>query len=250
MHLVLTNSKLCKTFGTILESLHLFTDTITLNFKKDSLFIQGMDHSHICLYETSITKSFFHQYECKQNVKIDIDLNILGKIFKSRQDGQHIEIRTMSQEALHVRFFNDDIQSIFKLNLLDIEQSVMDLSSMKHSCVFTIDTGLFKNIIDEITLFSDVFRTNVDAKRILFSSTSDVYGSFEKEIKLRKVNVQKQAPIDLSFNATYLKKILIHRFHSNVMLRLEQDSPMEIKFELPHQSYLRYIIAPSLDEDE
>ena len=46
----------------IIKTFKLLNDYITLIFDNDGLYIQGMDNSHICLYELSIKTEWFELY--------------------------------------------------------------------------------------------------------------------------------------------------------------------------------------------
>ena len=50
-------------FVSIFQTLKNCTTILSLLFKKDGLFIQGMDKSHVCMFELFIKKSWFHYYE-------------------------------------------------------------------------------------------------------------------------------------------------------------------------------------------
>ena len=52
----LTETNKVQKFITLIKTIKLFNDYISFIFDSNKLYIQGMDGSHICLYEININK--------------------------------------------------------------------------------------------------------------------------------------------------------------------------------------------------
>ena len=59
MRFEINDKRKCELFINIFNNLKKFTDTISLIFDEERLYIQGMDASHVCIYELSLDKSWF-----------------------------------------------------------------------------------------------------------------------------------------------------------------------------------------------
>ena len=56
MEFQLNDSKKISMFRQLIGILSKFTDSISFCCYKDSLYAQGMDHSHVCMFELNLDK--------------------------------------------------------------------------------------------------------------------------------------------------------------------------------------------------
>jgi len=49
-------------FCAIFTYLRTITETITFNFSEKNVYIQGMDQSHVCMFELTFCKAWFDGY--------------------------------------------------------------------------------------------------------------------------------------------------------------------------------------------
>ena len=57
----------CDIFVHIFQHLKLFSNNVNLRFDEDKLYVQGMDGSHVSVFELNITSSWFDEYNIEQN---------------------------------------------------------------------------------------------------------------------------------------------------------------------------------------
>ena len=67
------------TFVHIFQHLKLFSNNVNLRFDEDKLYVQGMDGSHVSVFELNITSSWFDEYTIEKDNVIGINSNILFK---------------------------------------------------------------------------------------------------------------------------------------------------------------------------
>ena len=63
MKLFLENKAKKEIFIALFQTLKNCSSLIHLIFNQESLFIQGMDKSHVCMFEVKITNSWFDSYD-------------------------------------------------------------------------------------------------------------------------------------------------------------------------------------------
>ena len=80
MRFEITDKKKREIFITIFNNLKNFTDAIVLNIEQDRLYIQGMDNSHICVYELILQSSWFHVWDIAEPQVFGLSLPIFNKI--------------------------------------------------------------------------------------------------------------------------------------------------------------------------
>ena len=63
MKFEIVDKKRCLEFINIFSNLKYFTESINLMISEDKLYVQGMDQSHVCVYELFLDKAWFHLWE-------------------------------------------------------------------------------------------------------------------------------------------------------------------------------------------
>jgi hypothetical protein len=62
MKLVVETKEKIAFFISLFQQLRLFTKTLCIFFNGDNIYIQGMDASHVCLYEVRLDSEWFFYY--------------------------------------------------------------------------------------------------------------------------------------------------------------------------------------------
>jgi len=66
MEITINDFKKASIFVNIFNYVKYFTDKITINIKQDQFYIQGMDNSHVCIFELKLQQSWFCQYNVNE----------------------------------------------------------------------------------------------------------------------------------------------------------------------------------------
>ena len=63
MEILINNTTNGEIFTTLFQHMKLFTENVNVYFREDELFIQGMDRSHVSIFEIKLPKDWFDKYE-------------------------------------------------------------------------------------------------------------------------------------------------------------------------------------------
>ena len=80
MLIKLESSNKCTSFISIFKNLYKISSTLLLEFKKNELYVQGIDNTKSALYELKIASSWFDAYEYKNDCSLGINSVIFSKI--------------------------------------------------------------------------------------------------------------------------------------------------------------------------
>jgi len=105
MNFVVSNKDKKELFVSLFQVLKSCSTLTNCNFKPDFLHIQGMDKSHVCLYDVKIAKDWFDKYNVDQEVKLCFDSNVFHSIISTKADNQDLIVK-MEEDSLHIQFIN------------------------------------------------------------------------------------------------------------------------------------------------
>ena len=66
MKLCINEPKKSEQFGTIFQNLTQIANEIAMRFSEDKVYVQGMDSSHVCMFELVLKKEWFSVYELSE----------------------------------------------------------------------------------------------------------------------------------------------------------------------------------------
>ena len=90
MRLVITEPTKVKHFAIIFRQLKDFIADVNIDLTEESLYIQGMGHSHVCLFELILQKEWFSEFEVKKPFAMGIHCEFMFKMLGCLEDGQKI----------------------------------------------------------------------------------------------------------------------------------------------------------------
>ena len=126
MKLVITEPTKVKAFATIFRQLKNIVADVNIDFNYDTVYIQGMGQSQVCLFELLIQKDWFTEYEVNKPFVMGIHCEFMFKMLGCLEDGQKITMY-MKEDAdkLSVDFEsigeNKTIRKCFEMPLMNID---------------------------------------------------------------------------------------------------------------------------------
>jgi len=123
LHVVIEKGNKSFIFSEILKKIKIFTDTMVINFNDNHMYIQGMDSSHIVIFELKINSTWFDTYLItkEHNYEYGINTNIISKILSVRDENQHIRLHQDDDniDKLEISFINITPKEDIKKSTLD-----------------------------------------------------------------------------------------------------------------------------------
>ena len=93
-------------FISIFQVLKNCSSIISCTFEKEVLHIQGIDKSHICLFDVKLNKNWFDEYIISEKKIISFDSNIFHSIISTKSDNQNciFKIDSDNEDILNIIF--------------------------------------------------------------------------------------------------------------------------------------------------
>jgi proliferating cell nuclear antigen len=255
MRFEINDKKRCELFINIFNNLKKFTDSISLTIDEEKLYIQGMDASHVCIYELSLDKSWFCVWNVEQSSEFGVCLNILNKILHTWSDKQSIIIYSEDSDKLDIEFTSDvkgNFKKFFQLPLMDIDTEHLCIPDTEYQADIEIESKKLKDIIDDLACFNDTINFKCDENELSIDANSSE-GSMKVVITIDDIEmlaVEEDKIIESSFSIRYISEMCqFYKLSKNCTIHTSENIPIQIKYELDETSFMRFYLAPKINDD-
>jgi len=245
------------TFIAIFQLLKGCTNAIKLIFNEDHIYIQGMDKSHVCLFDIKIVASWFASYDLEGEDKKElcIDMNSFSTILSVNQDSNTMIIHHESDDdTLCIDFLNEknvkgEFNRHFHMPLVDLEMDLLHIPDVEYDAEFTVNSKKICEIISQLTLFGDTMEIKCTEETIDLIS-SGVLGKMLVNIPiddLAEYGINEGETVELAYSISYIHKMCATtKLSSDVSFSISASYPMRIKYDLGNESYVTFYLAPKI----
>lgn len=272
----LTESNKVQKFITLIKTIKLFNDYISFIFDSDKLYIQGMDGSHICLYEININKEWFDEYNYtndKSQIIMSCVSSIMNKILSLAKTNQGINIGFDDNNCEKINIDIYDIllkdssdsqenkninEKNFEINCVDIDFDLLTPDEMDYDVDLYINSKELSNYFSELIQFGEDIYINCESNLLKLSSLSGDNSMVQKLSfdQIERYEVIENYNIKTKYQLNYLNNIsTLHKVFPIVKLCIQNNVPLCAYFEDIDNDdnvllYIRFYLAPKMDDDE
>lgn len=244
-------------FISLFQVLKNCTNIVSIIFHEDHMYIQGMDRSHVCLFEVSIQSDWFTEYTVEKAHNICIDSTIFHNVLAITQENQSI---TLYYDSLEPDNVNIDMKSdtkteydkYFKIPLTIFETEMLSVPDTEYDVDFTIPAKKIHEITSQLMFFGDIMNIECTEEKISLGS-SGVNGDMNVVIEiddLSEYSISEGETIKVSYSLNYIHKMCItNKISNEVNFSVSDNYPMKIKYPIGSQSHLVFYIAPKINDD-
>lgn len=249
------------TFKRVLASIKdLITET-NFDCSSSGIALQSMDSSHVCLVSLLMRPDGFEAYNCPRPMSLGISLAAIGKIMQCSANDEEMTllIDAKHPDLLNVKFGKKDSgrRSTFELKLMDIQGEALGIPDMEYGAKVTMASSEFQRICRDLTLLGDTVKISVNKTSIEFATTGES-GSGKVVLSVdNKADTSEQSlKIDLHDGSCsgFALRYLVYftkatALSSTVTLTLTNDQPIIVQYDIDKLGYIRYFLAPKVEED-
>ena len=144
MKLILIDKTKKDIFVVFFQLLKNFTNAVNILFHEDYMYIQGMDKSHVCLYDIKVFSTWFDNYEIlKEDSKtICVSTSTIHSVLSISQDNQSLHIHFQGDpDKINIDFINEkqlkgEFSRFFEIPLIECELELLDIPSVDYDAEF------------------------------------------------------------------------------------------------------------------
>jgi proliferating cell nuclear antigen len=245
-------------FISLIQLLKNCSSNLCITFNNDTINIQGMDKSHVCLYNINLLTNWFHTYE-QNNASLDkicIDSKMFFTILNYASDFHNINIHyETNSDILNIDLIVDenskgDFNKYFKLPLNDSDYEIMNIpSTQEYDAEFSITSKKICEIINQMFPFGTEMTIKCSDERIELISNG-LTGEMMVNIPIDDLNeysITENEMVELSYSLQFIQNMcLTSKLSNEIQFFISKELPMKIKYDLGDSSYLEFFIAPKI----
>lgn len=241
------STTLAKRFTNVFTNLSNLSDSVVLYFKEDGLYIQGMDSSHVSLYEAKFHKDWFSTYKVDENdtQQIAISLEYFKKVLSTRGDNQliYIEYNGATPDTLTIIFRSmvkdsKEFPREYEMMLMDIDTETVVIPDEEQSVQFYVDTKTFSSLIKQLSMFDESVNIRCSEEEIKFSSKG-IDGSMNVNLfdndkdYVDEFMIDEDYKLNIRFALRYFEHFCaFQKVSHRVRLSFTNDFPVEMFYSL------------------
>ena len=283
MNFIVSNKDKKDLFVSLFHVLKNCSTLTNCKFEPEFLHIQGMDKSHVCLYDVKIAKDWFDKYNVDSEVKLCFDSNVFHSIISTKSDNQDLIVK-MEEDSLHIHFINtqldivlenkeeeqpekgkkskkkvgkkenaaklndkNDFKKIFKMPLVEYDYEEMNIPVVDYDAEFSFSSKLAADIFAQLSNFGTDINFTCSEDSIHLTTTS-ISGEMCVQIPIDDLScysIVEGDKIILNYSLLYLNKMcMTNKISQEIEFSLSNDCPMKILYPLGEGSSIVFYMAP------
>jgi len=290
MYFIIQDKVKITKFATIFQYAKNFTESLTLYFSKDKMHIQAMDKAHVCLLDLHIQSTWFDLYEYDEEVEslfVGVNNELLYKIINTKQEQQQIKIEYHDgEDLLNISFTEKQeltmveeekkgkkktkkekgkkkeapskkktsmFDKYFDMKTMDLDEQLLDIPDNEYSVDLILPTKMFVSLSQELSMFDDSVRVvcnqdNVELVAKGHTGTMKVNMNIDDVLEYA---IEENISLDMIYSIQYFQMMCqFHKLSEKVALGFSEETPMMMKYELDETSFVRFYLAPKLDDND
>jgi len=285
MNFVVSNKDKKELLVSIFQVLKNCSSLISSKFDSNFLHIQGMDKSHICLYDVKIAKEWFDTYNIEETKKICFDSNVFHSIISTKSDNQDLVVNldTDNEDTLHIHFISslnkensekqedtdtkksgkkvskkeskvndkNDFKKLFKIPLAEYEYQEMNIPVVDYDAEFSLSSKLVTDMFTQLNNFGNDIIVKCSEESIHLT-TNNVNGEMCVQIPIDDLSgysIVEGEEVTINYSLLYLNKMCItSKLNTEIEFSLSNEYPMKIAYPLGEGSSLVFYMAPKVSE--
>jgi proliferating cell nuclear antigen len=258
MEILIKNPTNSEIFTTLFQHMKLFTENLNVYFHEDKVFIQGMDHAHVSIFEINLPKLWFDEYKLETGITIGINTNMLFKVLNTRDKSHNIHLILNDENSdkleIHLLSENNNVMNLnYVIPLIDIDSEIMSIPDTEYQAEISLPSTTFSTLIDQMKLFGETFNIICNEEKVQMNSESIDCGKMYVDIPIDDLNsyaIEEDETLNLSYSISHLKNICFYsKISKDIDIYLKKDFPIKLVYSLnSEEAHATFYLAPKIDD--
>jgi proliferating cell nuclear antigen PCNA len=257
MKITIANKNKKDLFVAIFQVLKNCTSLVNVIFEIDRLHIQGMDKSHVCLFDVNIKQKWFDEYIVEERTTVSFDASIFHLIISTKQESHDMIIHKTDEDSLNVDLVSKEhakgeFNKYFKISLTDYEYEEMNVPEVDYDAEFSISSKKICEIVSQMMIFGTNINIKCSEEKIDLI-TNGITGEMLVNIPiedLTEYSIVEGEEINLSYSLNYIHKMcLTNKISNEINFYISGGCPMKLQYDLGDDSHFIFFIAPKISDD-
>lgn len=265
MEIKICDKKKKELFIAIFQLLKNPSSQCNVQILKDRFHIQGMDKSHICLFELNLQSTWFDVYKVESSHNICFHCSSFYSMISVKSEDQSLCMRLETNknddnlviefEHMTVTKKTGDYTKYFTLPLIDYDYEEMEIPETEYDAEFSIPSKKITDMLTQLANFGDNIHIICTDSEVDFKSNGPT-GEMRTNIVVDNMTsyaIVEDEKIMLSYSLTYINTMcLTNKLSNDIAFSLSNDRPMKISYQLEEtntNNTLLFYLAPKIDDD-
>ncbi len=239
----------------IQDSMKTVSDLISeglFQLEEDGIKLVAADPAMVALVDFKIEKEIFETYELDEETKVGLNLENLYSILRRANSNDTITFELREDDAkFYIKMENSSTRD-FSLPILNLsEDDIPSTEDLEYSFSADLDTSVIEGAVKDAMVVGDSVVVESDDTGINISAEGD-----QSNVDFR-IDKDSEGVIDFDgsesrsmFSLDYLNSMIGAKSISDtVTLKLGNDFPMRLDFEVPDKAKLSFVLAPRIEEE-
>lgn len=234
-------------------------DVFTMRLSSCGLYMQGMDQSHVCLFEYKIGSSDVSKFDWddkKDASCLSVSAVALDKVLHCYRQDQSISIETKGASPIEISFtYNGSScpETKISIPLHSVEgDDLLTVPTVEFDVDVSIPAVKMSMLVDQLALFSDRLNVCCSEEGMVWKASGDsgtVSISMDEEDALLEYAVVEGANVKQTYNVRFLKMACsLHGLRKEVALGISNEHPFSMRYILTESGYAAFYVAPCIDD--
>mmetsp|Transcript_32586 Transcript_32586/g.50562 ORF Transcript_32586/g.50562 Transcript_32586/m.50562 type:complete len:261 (-) Transcript_32586:39-821(-) len=244
----------------ILDSLKDLVLQANLDCSPTGISLQALDQSHVSLVALLLRQEGFQSYRCDRSIPLGINISSMTKILKCAGNEDSVTIQAEDDgDSVTFVFESPHKVSEFELKLMEVEGDSLAIPDREYDANVTLPASEFQRICRDLTVIGETVLIEVSKEGVKFSGKGEMGSgviqlrpSAEFDAKPEETTtIETTKPVALSFGVKFLNLFTKATALSGVVcLSMTEGEPIAIEYPIEELGYIRYYLAPKIEEEE
>ncbi|KAJ1987753.1 hypothetical protein H4R33_002715 [Dimargaris cristalligena] len=225
--------------------------------------LQAMDSSHVALCALLLKSDSFEPYRCDRNRSLGVNLNSLAKMLKCSGNDDIITLKANDEGDILTMLFespNQDRLCEYELKLMDIDAEHLGIPDQDFDCTIKMSSQEFARIVRDLSSINESVTISATKEGVRFATSGEMGkgsillkqgGSVDDAASGKATSIQLTEPVMVTLSLKYLNYFTkATSLSESVTIQITNDIPVLIDFAIGEFGYIRYFLAPKINEDE
>lgn len=250
---------------TLVEALKELLTDVVLEVDESGLRVIAMNKACAVLVHLRLDAERFEFFRCTKTLNLGVNIINLHKLIKTVGNSDTLTLYVEDDEShlgIKIESSEKNSRTVYKLNLLDMENTKITVSPMQFDDVIVLGSNEFQKLCRDMHNIADVAEIKVVNDEVTFSCRGDFStqetvlgnGCLQKVAPEDKEGMEEDAHMDPDssceitqgmFNLDYL--VMFTRctnLSSTVQLYLKNDFPLFVRYTVSNLGEIKLVCAP------
>jgi proliferating cell nuclear antigen len=231
--------------GLIQDSMKTISDLIsegTFQFTEEGVKLIAADSAMVALVDFQIEKDVFEDYELDEEEKIGLNLENLYSILRKANSNDTITFKIGEDDSQFHIIMESSSTRNFSLPILNLsEDDIASTDQLEFSVDVDMETKVLEDSIKDALVVGDSVTVSSDGDSLSIQAEGDDADGINS---LEGTSARSMFSLDYLNSMAGAKKL-----SDTVQIRLGEDLPMILNFDVPEKARLSFVLAPRIEQD-